>query len=135
MNNLKPVRHLSISINRSPADVYAYASRPERMPEWAAGLGSGITRKGEDWEAQTPIGPVHVRFTPPNPHGILDHTVTLPDGAKVHMPVRVVPNGGGSEVVFHLFREPNMDDRQYADDAAAVERDLATLKRLLETQA
>jgi hypothetical protein len=37
---------------------------------------------------------------------VLDHTVVLPDGTEVYVPMRVVPNGGGSEVMLVLFRQP-----------------------------
>jgi hypothetical protein len=33
----------------------------------------------------------------------LDHDVTLPSGETLSNPMRVVPNGTGSEVVFTLF--------------------------------
>lgn len=46
--------------------------------------------------------------------------------------MRVVPNGKGAEVVFTLFHLPNMSDQKFQKDAALVDRDLKTLKRLLE---
>ena len=50
----------------------------------------------------------------------------------IHNPMRVVPNGGGSEFVFTLIRQPAMSDGQFAKDKTAVEHDLKTLKDLLE---
>jgi len=41
----------------------------------------------------------------------------------------VVPNGTGSELMFTLFERPGMT---LAEDARLVERDLRTLKTLLE---
>jgi hypothetical protein len=35
-------------------------------------------------------------------------------------------------VLFTVFRRPEMTDQQFADDTAAVERDLRTLKQVLE---
>lgn len=46
--------------------------------------------------------------------------------------MRVVPNGDGSEFLFSLFRQPGMSDEAFAKDKAAVEKDLKTLKDLLE---
>ena len=46
--------------------------------------------------------------------------------------MRVVPNGSGSEVIFTLFKTPEMSDKQFAEDAGLVERDLRTLKSVLE---
>ena len=47
-------------------------------------------------------------------------------------PLRVLADGDGCEVVFTLRRQPGMDDEAFDADAAAIRRDLATLRRLLE---
>lgn len=127
-----PARHLSISIERPLEEVYAYASRPENIPRWAAGLGTAVRQGEGHWIAESPMGPIKVAFAPANPHGILDHDVTLPTGEVVHNPLRILRNARGSEVVFTLYRRPGVSDSDYEADASAVRRDLETLKRLLE---
>lgn len=126
------VRHISVTVERPPADVYDYASNPANLPSWAAGLGSSIRQVDGDWVADSPMGPVVVRFTARNELGVMDHDVVLPSGVSVHNPLRVVPNGDGSEVVFTLFCRPEMSAEEFANDAAAVERDLEALKSVLE---
>ena len=71
-------------------------------------------------------------FAPANDHGVLDHDVSLPDGTTVHNPMRVLADGPSCDVVFTLRRRPGMDDAAFADDAAAVTRDLGSLKLVLE---
>lgn len=73
-----------------------------------------------------------VTFAERNPFGVMDHDVTLASGLTIHNPMRVVPNGTGSEMVFTLIRQPGMSDEQFAEDAAAITSDLKTLKQLLE---
>ena len=128
------VHHVSAYIDRRPAEVYAFASDPRNLPRWAAGLTrSEIQKDGDDeWIADAPFGRVRVKFAPQNSFGVMDHDVTLPSGVTVHNPMRVVPNGEGSEFVFTLIRRPGMTDAELASDKAAVERDLNTLKNLLE---
>jgi hypothetical protein len=127
------VAHVSIFIARPPADVYEFASDPRNLPHWAAGLArSEVTRDGDGWIADAPFGRVRLTFAPRNPFGVMDHDVTLASGETVHNPMRVVPNGDGSEFVFTLFRRPGMSDVELAGGRAAVERDLRTLKGLLE---
>ena len=128
----KEVRYLSISIDLEPAAVYAFTSNPENLPGWAAGLGQGVRRSGKHREVQTEQGPVGLRFTPHNEYGVLDHTVVLPDGTEVYVPMRVMPNGQGSEVMLGLFRQPEMDDAAFARDAGLMQNDLRALKALLE---
>jgi hypothetical protein len=126
-------RHISIRIEKSAAEVYAFAHAPESFPQWAAGLGAGLTRDGGRWIAHGPEGDVQVRFSPENAYGVLDHWVTLADGTELYIPLRVVANGQGAEVILTLYRPPRMfDDAAFARDAAAVGRDLAKLKALLE---
>jgi hypothetical protein len=130
----KELRYLSVSIEREPEKVYAFASNPTNLPLWAAGLGLGIQRAGEHWEVRTQEGVVGLRFTPRNDYGVLDHTVILPDGTEVYVPMRVMPNGKGSEVMLGLFRQPDMDDATLARDAGMMQSDLQALKTLLERQ-
>jgi hypothetical protein len=128
-----PVRYISIAIDRSPGQVYEIASRPENLPRWAQGLAGAIKPNADgSWAATSPMGEVTVRFASNNPYGVLDHDVTLPSGETVHNPMRVVPNARGSEVAFTLFRRPGTTDAAFEKDAAAVTRDLAALKALVE---
>ncbi len=125
-------RTLTVRIERDAAAVYAFASQPENLPRWAAGLGAGVTRSGDGWRVDTPLGRLRLRFAPANTHGVLDHAVTLPDGSVVDVPMRVVPNASGAEVLFTLFRQPAMSAEDFERDAGLVMADLQTLKRLLE---
>lgn len=127
------VEHLSIYIDRLPSAVYEFASDPRNLPRWAAGLArSDVTRAGDSWLVEAPFGKATIRFAPKNELGVMDHDVELESGVTVHNPMRVVPNGGGSEFIFTLFRRPDMSDEQFAADRRAVEQDLRTLKELLE---
>lgn len=125
-------RHVSVSIARAPGDVYAFAVEPTNLPRWAGGLGDRGELVGGTWVADSPMGRVTVRFVDRNTFGVLDHEVGLPDGQVIYNPMRVIPNGGGSEVVFTLFRRPGVTDAELAADADTIARDLAALQALLE---
>jgi uncharacterized membrane protein len=125
-------KHISVSIERSAAQVYEFASNPENLPQWAGGLGGSIKKVNDEWIAEAPMGRVKVNFAEKNKFGILDHDVTLSSGAKFSNPMRVFPNNDGSEVVFTLYRRPEMTDQNFVEDAESVEKDLITLKTLLE---
>ena len=125
-------RHLGVRIERTAEDVYAFAGNPVNLPSWAPGLGSSVTQEGGRWVADSPMGRVAFAFVPPNEFGVLDHEVTLPSGEVVLNPMRAIPDGTECDVVFTLRRRPDMSDDDFAADAAAIARDLDTLKRVLE---
>jgi hypothetical protein len=124
--------HISVSIERSAADVYEFASNPENLPRWAGGISGSIKKVDGEWIAEAPMGTVKVKFADKNKFGVLDHEVTLASGIKFYNPMRVVPNRDGSEVIFTLYRQAGMSDQKFADDAGSVQTDLNKLKVLLE---
>ncbi len=126
-------RIIHLSVEKPWAQVYGFASDPQNMPRWAAGLGGGLKPDGNDWIADGgPLGEVRVNFAPANEFGVIDHVVTLPDGLKVYNALRVTPNGSGAEVSFTLLRLDGMTDEDFEEDAKAITADLETLKSLLE---
>lgn len=125
-------QHIGETIRRDLGDVYDYVVDPRNLPSWAAGLSTSIDLVDDEWVAESDLGRITVVFAERNPFGVLDHDVTLPDGTQVHNPLRLVANGEGTDVIFSLFQLPGVDDEAFAADAAAVARDLATLKSLLE---
>jgi hypothetical protein len=129
---MMPSRYISTSIARTPREVYDFASNPENLPLWAAGLSGSISNVDGAWIAESGLGSVRVEFAPRNEFGVLDHTVTLATGESFYNPVRTFANGEDSEIVFTLFRRPEVDDEEFQADAAAIARDLATLKGILE---
>lgn len=131
MTEMSEVRHLGVSISRNVEAVYVFLANPANLPQWASGLGALRNVDGQ-WIAETPEGPISIRFCAPNRFGILDHWVTPPSGAPIYLPFRVVANGDGCELIFTLFRQPDMDQEKYEADTEWVMRDLNTAKRLLE---
>lgn len=129
-----PARHIGIGIERPADEVYAFLADPQNFPRWAEGLGRDFSHvEGMSWRVLTPMGTMRVVFSEPNRHGVLDHAVIPDGGPAMHNPMRVVANGSGAEVVFTLFRRPEMSDDEFAQDAAMITRDLTALKTLLES--
>jgi hypothetical protein len=126
--------NLGVSINRDARDVYNFVCVPENFPRWASGLGKSLKNVNGEWLAETPEGTVMVKFSERNEFGVLDHWVSPKPGLQIYIPMRVIPNGSGSELLFTLFRLADMPDKKFAADAEWVKRDLATLKNLLESQ-
>lgn len=123
--------HVSVVVGRDPATVHAWARDPDHLPLWASGLArSEVIRDGDALVVESPMGRVRVEFVPDNDLGVLDHTVTLPDGTRVLNPMRVVAHPDGAEVLF-TARQLGLGDEAFADDVATVRSDLERLARLV----
>jgi hypothetical protein len=126
-------RTLSIAIGRSWKDVYEAIWRPESFPKWASGLSqSSLEKVGDSWQAEGPTGAVRIRFTDHNLFGVMDHYVDTGSGPEVYVPLRVIANAEGAEVLLTLFRHSGMSEQQFLADIEWVKRDLIALKALLE---
>jgi hypothetical protein len=52
------------------------------------GTDESLSPEGDEWVADSPLGRISIRFAERNELGVLDHWVTLPDGATEYNPVR-----------------------------------------------
>jgi hypothetical protein len=125
---------VSVGIAVATTTVYEFASNPANLPLWAPGFVKSIELRADRWVAETSLGEVTFRFAPPNDFGVLDHDVDLPSGT-FHNPMRVIPNGNGSEVLFTLVQLPDISDQQFQQDMDTVRADLNKLRTLLEHRA
>jgi len=112
-----PAKHISISIDRTPEDVYQYATNPDNLQAWAHGIG----KKAK------------IRFLQKNNLGVMDHFLTVPTGETIYIPFRVVPNREGSEVIFTILKHPGFSDEDILKDSIKVSEDLTRLKNILES--
>jgi hypothetical protein len=126
-------RTLSVEIPVPAPQVYACVRDPAQLPLWAAGICKSIEVRDGVWfvDTGTELGTVKMAFCADNEFGILDHTVTLPDGTTMLNPMRVIANGEGSELMFTVFQTAGMSDEQYLRDIQAVTRDLHAIRDLL----
>jgi hypothetical protein len=127
-------RTVSVEIAMPATDVYRYVRDPDQLPKWAAGICKSVTVKNGVWHVDTgtELGTVLFSFCTDNTFGVLDHTVTLPNGHSQLNPMRVVANGEGSELMFTVFQTEGMSEEAFVKDVQAVTRDLKTIKMLLE---
>jgi hypothetical protein len=105
-----------MTIERPTLDVYNFVSDAKNLPKWASGLSAAVK----------------VRFAERNKFGVLDHFVSVGNGPEVYMPMRVFPNGEGTEVLITVFRQAGVSDEKFSEDTQWVRRDLEALKELLE---
>jgi hypothetical protein len=131
---------LTVTIDAPLAQVAADLADPATHPEWATEFYSGPVRPAEGGEFTAPVpmmgGEVRHRIDADISRGILD-LYFAPPGAPYGppIPVRLVPNGDGTDVLWTLARFPGVSDQAWQQGLAAMARELQALKRRHEPQA
>jgi hypothetical protein len=125
---------IKVFIDRPYDEVLAFLFDRANFVKWAAVPGSDmVPLGGEDWLVDLPSGQATIRFTPPNPYGVLDYQTFPPDadGGPV-TPVRLLPNEQGCDLVLFWYQRPGVSDDKFRSDAEWASSDLQRVKTLLE---
>jgi hypothetical protein len=126
---------INVDIERPLTKVYEFLAEPLNFPSWATGVGDSFEHQsGNDWVSNTPTGRIVFRFAERNRFGILD-VITMPEGGEpIYVPVRVVANGEGTQIILTLLQRPGMSDEHLQSDAEWTRSNLQALKSLLENR-
>lgn len=132
-----PTTVVTETIDAPPDVVAADLADPTTHPEWATEFYAGpveATSEG-DFTATVPRmgGPVRLRVDADPKLGVID-LYLAPEGAPFGppLPIRVVPNGDGADVLFTLARFPGITDEDWEGGIDSMQRELAGLKHRLE---
>jgi len=126
-----------ITIDAPFAEVVSDLADPAMQPEWATEFFSG---------AATPIGEGEVEVTVPRMGGKARMRIDADvDSGRIDvymapldapygppLPVRVIPNAGGADVLYTLARFPGQSDADWAEGLDSMARELEKLKARLE---
>jgi hypothetical protein len=123
---------LSVSVRRDPREVYEFVVAPENLPQWATAFCKSIRQSDGKWLMETAEGEVTVRFVEKNDFGVADHYLNAAADVELYVPMRIVQNSSGSEVLLTLFRQPGISPSDFGFDVGLVTRDLNRLKNILE---
>ncbi|MBE5253928.1 polyketide cyclase [Mixta mediterraneensis] len=127
-----PSQTISITIARNWLDLYETIWKPEFFSRWATGLCSGTPEpEGNHWRARGPSGNVRIRFTSHNPFGVMDHWVDSGTGKELYIPMRVIANAHGAEVLSTVYCLPLMSDEKFSQSIQQIKQDLAQLNTIL----
>jgi hypothetical protein len=131
MATFSRTQSFSISIERLPEEVYAFVYDAANFPLWVEGC-QYVTKEDNGWTMETSNSSMKLRFVEENGLGVLDYFVIPVPGMEIYFPMRVFPNGSGSEVTLTMFQLPGMTDEQFAGGSEVIEHDLKSLKLAME---
>jgi hypothetical protein len=125
---------VTVAIDAPLATVAADLADPTTHHQWATEFFAGPVRPGEGGEFIAPVpmlgGEVRHRIDADVERGILD-LYFAPQGAAYGppIPVRLVPNADGVDVLWTLARFPGVSDQAWQQGLASMARELDALKR------
>jgi len=126
-------RTLAISIDAPFAKVVMDLADPVTHPEWAKEFFSGAAKRTGTEEVLVSVpmmgGIVRYKIEADTKRGVLD-LFFAPDGVDfgVPIPVRLIKNGDGVDVLWTLTRFPGMPDSAWEHGVASMEKELLALK-------
>lgn len=126
----------SVTIDRPAAEVHAFLADAANWPRWAI-INVLAAETGDEpgwWNISTPDGPAEFRINADAATGIVDHDFR--DETRewlATVPARVVGNGRGADFLMTITQPPGLSDAIFEGLLTAVETELATLKKLLES--
>ena len=125
----------TVRLDCDPERAFAFLADPGNWPRWAVVNVKSTSPSGDPewWDMVTPHGAAKLRLRADPRHGILDHDF-VDAQASWSVPARLVRNGGGAEFVITFFQPPRFSDAFFDQQIALVDRELATLKAILEAQ-
>lgn len=128
---------ISVGIARPMQQVYDYLSEPANFASWAFVDDARMVSLGQgEWGVETTVGRRIIKFAPRNDFGILTYQARLSLEDAPHLvPMRVLANGEGTELVYVFLRRPGSSKEAFASLIDWVTADVLVLKSILEADA
>lgn len=133
-----PTQTLKVTIAAPFERVVADLADGRSHGEWATEFFAGPVSEAGDgtYTADVPAmgGPTRMRIRADIGLGVID-LYLAPEGKPFGppLPVRIVPNGDGADVLWILARFPGMPDAAWGGALASMERELEALRLRLES--
>lgn len=129
---------LRVTIDAPFSQVVLDLADPSSHPEWATEFFAGKSTPIEGDEVMVEVprmgGTARMKVDADTGSGRID-LYLAPEGVPYGppLPVRVVPNGDGVDVLFTLVRMPGQGDDEWANGLESMQRELMNLKHRHET--
>jgi hypothetical protein len=129
-----PAKMICIGIDRPARDVYDFLCEPLNFGKWVFAGDAGMEPLGDgEWAVETSVGARIIRFSIRNHLGVASYGARLHQGAPLHpIPMRVMPNDGGTELIYGFLQRPGTTDEEWASVIEWVTADITALKAMLE---
>jgi hypothetical protein len=131
-NNPRKVIVKTMTANRSVDEVFDFFADAKSME---IGGAAKSVAKGNDgwWTFDHVTGKAKMKHFPARQAGVLDH-VFVGAGLEWHVYVRIIPNQGGSTVIWAFVRPDGLSDEQFEQQLKMFDREINLWKEALESR-
>jgi RNA recognition motif-containing protein len=120
-----------MTIEAGADDVMDFLANPQNLPRWNRAFCRSVRRQGDKWIMESAEGSVAVKFLRDDRAGVLDQVMGKA-GREWMLPLRVLPNGQGTEVVLTLIQGTEDSENEFHRQLNRAQQGLRDLKDALE---
>jgi hypothetical protein len=114
------------------ADVFAYLSDIEHLPEWANEFARELRREGDDYKVVNGLGEFWFRIEADPDSGVIDMFAGPAKDRMAVFPTRAVAlPDGRTAYTFTMFQGPDMSDDLFDAQHSSLQREFANIERVL----
>jgi hypothetical protein len=120
----------SITIQATPEDVLRFVADPFNLARWAPGFAPAVHERDGRWFIVGDFGEREIVVTASVECGTFD--LWPASDPRRGIRTRVIANGDGSEYLFTLLSDDDVEPGALADQLLVVEQELAAVRRLVQ---
>lgn len=122
----------SIYIDCDAHKVFKFTSNLENLPKWGSSVCKTVKKTDSGYMCESPMGEKKIRTVTDGKLGVIDQYLSLSRSDELMMPIRVIPNGSGAEVLCTMFQHSDLSDEKYEEQLSSMQMELDRLKDLME---
>jgi hypothetical protein len=130
MSNPHKIVVKTMTVNRSVDDVFDFFEDPTCM-EIGGAAKSAVKDSDGSWTFDHVTGKARMKHAPIREAGVLDH-VFIGAGLEWNVYVRMIPNYGGTTVVWTFVRPDGLSDEQFESQLKGFDPEIVLWKNALE---
>ncbi|MDI1475703.1 putative quinol monooxygenase [Polyangium sp. y55x31] len=125
-------KYTATAMTRAPWEkAFRLAADIRLLPRWATRFCQQIREEGEGFLVRSPQGDVRLRYEADAAGRVIWHCVDTGSG-ELRMPMRVLPHGPGSLLLFTIQRPPGCSEAAFGEQIEWVDQELGQLRELVE---
>jgi RNA recognition motif-containing protein len=121
---------LTASLPQDAQTLFAWIADPENLPKWHTSFCRSLRKENGSLIAESPRGPVPVRFIRDDRTLVLDLLAEVAEGIELTNAIRILSNGEGSEIVWTLVKADGLSEAVFHEQVRWAGSALQNLRKV-----